>query len=330
MRNSGELHLPQLQSIPFGPADATAGTENELQAVVIGSRTTVDLPVTIARSKYFANIARRVAHGEASRKLLRELNRFLTDNPDQVWDNSWVRFPRTLLSPLANKLLDQDLAGRSQTDRNRFLFETAWGDWVRVPISYLLKLSLTDVVGRCTALPGQIANTAFRLLSNFANDLSSPETFSFYVVDSEAEPEFGKAVAREMSIRFLLCHLLVEWANKGLKLEAVGQRAAISLAPHPAVRQRELNNCVSDAFYRELFVSPCLSGWVDGAAKHRYMIQAHEAISRSQINAAVKLREAGILTNNLMVLPNSSSVSLANNGTHLSLGSKMLQHLLSD
>src|SRR5262245_19797553 len=211
MRGSSELRLSKLDSIPFGPADVTAGTENELQAIVIGSRTTVDLPVTIERSKYFANIARRVAHGEASRKLLRDLNQFLNDNPEQVWENSWVRFPRTHLSPMASRLLDQDLASRSQTDRNRFLFGTAWGDWVRVPISYLLKLSLTDVVGRSKSFPKQIVNTALRLFPHFSNDLSSPETSSFYVVDSAREPQFGKGVAREMSIRFLLSHLLVEW-----------------------------------------------------------------------------------------------------------------------
>ena len=32
------------ESLPFTPGDITAGTENELQAVVSGKRTTVDLP----------------------------------------------------------------------------------------------------------------------------------------------------------------------------------------------------------------------------------------------------------------------------------------------
>lgn len=115
-----------------------------------------------------------------------------------------------------------------------------------------------------------------------------------------------------------------------MNLEAIGQRAAVNFAPHPAVRQRELNNCVSDAFYRELFVSPCLSGWRDGEAKHEYMLLAHQIMSRSQINAVVKLREAGIITNNLVVLPNTSTVSLANNGTHLTLGSKKITNYISD
>ena len=42
----------QIESLPFTPGDVTAGTENELQALVIGKRTTVDLPITIERSKY--------------------------------------------------------------------------------------------------------------------------------------------------------------------------------------------------------------------------------------------------------------------------------------
>ncbi len=49
-----------IESLPFALGDATAGTENELQAIVIGKRNTVDLPVTIERSKYYVNVARRV------------------------------------------------------------------------------------------------------------------------------------------------------------------------------------------------------------------------------------------------------------------------------
>lgn len=81
------LDIP-IERLPFAPGDATAGTENELQAIVIGKRTTVDLPISIERSKYYANIARRVAIGEASHELIRELRSFLEDNEDQVWDNS--------------------------------------------------------------------------------------------------------------------------------------------------------------------------------------------------------------------------------------------------
>lgn len=90
----------QLESLPFAPGDVTAGTENELQAVVVGKRTTVDLPIAIERSKYYSNIVRRIAVGEASTGVIRELRKFLSENEDQVWENSWVRFPRKYLSSL--------------------------------------------------------------------------------------------------------------------------------------------------------------------------------------------------------------------------------------
>jgi hypothetical protein len=94
------------------------------------------------------------------------------------------------------------------------------------------------------------------------------------------------------------------------------------------VRQKQLNNAISDAYYRELFMSPCLSGWDDGESKHAYMNLCHQVLSRSQLNAVSKLREAGIIVNNLVVLPNLSNTSLANNGTHVSLGSRMLSEAM--
>ncbi|MBI3794219.1 MAG: hypothetical protein HY280_05770 [Nitrospinae bacterium] len=38
----------------------------------------------------------------------------------------------------------------------------------------------------------------------------------------------------------------------------------------------------------------------------------------------IKLRDAGIITRNLVVLPNTSNIALANNGTHVSIGSAMM------
>ena len=84
-----------IEDLPFAPGDITAGTENELQALVVGKRTTVDLPITIERSKYYSNIVRRIAVGEASTELIRELQKFLSNNGQQVWENSWVRFRKT-------------------------------------------------------------------------------------------------------------------------------------------------------------------------------------------------------------------------------------------
>jgi hypothetical protein len=55
----------------------------------------------------------------------------------------------------------------------------------------------------------------------------------------------------------------------------------------------------------------------------------HEVLTRSQFNAILKLKEAGIITNNLVVLPDASNISLANNGTHISLGSRRLSGCLA-
>ncbi|MDY0190883.1 MAG: hypothetical protein RBR22_09140 [Desulfuromonas sp.] len=71
-------------------------------------------------------------------------------------------------------------------------------------------------------------------------------------------------------------------------------------------------------------MSPCLSGWDRGEDKHQYMHLCHQVLSRSQLNAVAKLREAGIINTNLVVLPNMSNISLANNGAHISLGSNIL------
>src|SRR5262249_2283825 len=153
---------------------------------------------------------------------------FLSDNDEQVWENSWVRLPRKYLSEFASDLLNQDLtinSGDSRTDRDKFVFGTNWGEWIRVPISYLVKLALADFVGRQTALPLKIKETALDLLPHFSNDLTSPETFSFHVIDGTCDPRVGVGVVREMSLRFLFTHLLIEWANKVLNLEAMGQQA---------------------------------------------------------------------------------------------------------
>ena len=74
-----------------------------------GRREEVDLPRAIAASNYFANILRRTRSGDTSPKLLGDLERFLGENREQVWENSWVRFPRRLLAPAADAVLRRDL-----------------------------------------------------------------------------------------------------------------------------------------------------------------------------------------------------------------------------
>jgi len=326
-----------IESLPFSRNDTTAGSESELQAVVVGRKNDVDLPITIERSNFYANILKRTAAGETSRRLVAELGAYLNDNPQRVWENSWVRFPMKVLSSFAREVLECDLLADkknpqsgTRTDVDRFIFYEYGEKWIRIPVSYLIKLSLADVIGSQKGVPAVIRQTGQRLLDHFSNDNTSPETFSFHVVPLRPDSDMGKSIARETAKRFLLTQLLTLYANTGFKLRANGQQAIIYSAPHPPVRQRELNGCISDAFYRDLFMSPCLSGWDRGEEKHDYMCLCHQVLSRSQLNAVGKLREAGVITRNLVVLPSMSNISLANNGTHLSLGSIKLSRLIGD
>ncbi|NVN93523.1 MAG: hypothetical protein HXX11_23400, partial [Desulfuromonadales bacterium] len=325
-------------TLPFSLGDVSAGSESELQAVVSGTRHQVDLPLFIEQSNYFSNMLRHAAAGEMPRKAISDLENFLDDNSSGVWENSWVRFPRSRLSPYAGEVLERDLladkgnpaAGR-RNDADRFGFQDASGqEMLRLPISYLIKLALADLIGSQPLLPPLIKQTGMRLMDHYLNDNTSPETFSFNVVSLTPRGGMGKAIARETGIRFLMTQLLVMYANQAFGLQEHGQTAMTYFAPHPPVRQKELNEHVSDSFYRELFMSPCLSGWDRGEEKHRYMQLCHQVLSRSQLNAVAKLKDSGIILNNLVVLPNLSNISLANNGTHISIGSRRLTRAMAD
>jgi hypothetical protein len=320
-----------VESLPFSASDITAGSESELQTVVVGARDSVDLPLQIEQSNYYANISRRIAAGDTPRRAGAAIERYLNDNREQVWENSWARFPERLLSEFGRQTFQSDLLADKRDHRrglradiDRFFARERGETLMRVPVSYLLKLALAEVLGSQPGLPRAISATGVKLLGHFLNDNTSPETFSFYVTPLKPENGLGRDVAREKAKRFLLSQLLLMYANRRLGLLNGGQRAMIYFAPHPPVRQKQLNDCISDAFYRELFISPCLSGWDDGEAKHSYMKLCHQVLSRSQLNAVAKLREAGIVVNNLVVLPNLSNISLANNGAHISLGSRKL------
>jgi hypothetical protein len=325
-------------TLPFSINDVTAGSENELQAVVAGDKGQVDLPLIIEHSNYFANIMKQAAAGETPQKVIADLERFLADNPSKVWENSWVRFPRRHLSPYANDVFEGDLladkknpAAGKRADSGRFILSDATGEeMLRLPVSYLIKLALADLIGSQRILPPCIRQTGIRLMGHYLNDNTSPETFSFNVVSLTPAGGMGKAIARESAIRYLMTQLLVMYANEAFGLKERGQKAMIYFAPHPPVRQKEMNDHVSDTFYRELFMSPCLSGWDKGEAKYRYMQLCHQVLSRSQLNAVAKLRESRIILNNLVVLPNLSNVSLANNGTHISIGSKRMSQALAN
>ncbi len=326
-----------IESIPFSSNDVTAGSETELQAAVCGRRERVDLPLVIERSNYFANVVKRAAAGDTSNRAVTDLERYLEENIDGVWENSWVRFPKRKLSAFAAQIFDSDILldkknpdSPLRADASKFTLRQGDDDFLRVPISYLIKLALADVIGSQKDLPELIRYTGIRLMDHFLNDNTSPETFSFHIVRLRSEAGFGRGIAKETSKRYLLTQLLIMYANEAFSLQETGQRAILYFSPHPPVRQKKLNECISDSFYRELFMSPCLSGWDNGQDKHAYMCLCHQVLSRSQLNAVAKLKDAGIIVRNLAVLPNTSNISLANNGTHISLGSLKLTERLAN
>jgi hypothetical protein len=324
--------------LPFLGADATAGAECELQAAVTGEAEHVDLALAIRASNYFSNVVKHAATAETPRRALTAIETFLAGNRDAVWENSWVRIPLARLNAGAGRVLDEDLRTERSNphspprgDYARFLVRDSSGaELVRVPVSYLLKLALAQLLGEAPALPAEVHETGRRLMDHFISDNTSPEVLSFHVVRGSRTPAVGAALARETARRFLFTEALIQYAENVFDLRAGGQRPLVYRSPHVPLRQRAVNDAVSDAFYRELFCSPCLSGWDHGEEKHRYMQLCHEALSRSQLNAVARLRDAGIITRNLVVLPNTSNASLSNNGTHVSLGSERLRTLLAD
>ena len=323
--------------LPFLGADATAGAECELQVAVAGEAEHVDLALAIRNSNYFSNVVKHAATAETPRRAVTAIEAFLDGNRDSVWENSWVRVPLARLNCFAARVFEEDLrAERSnpvsppRADRERFFTRNASGtEFARVPMSYLLKLALAQLLGEAPALPAEVHSTGRRLMGHFISDNTSPEVLSFHVVRGDRVPAVGAALAHETARRFLFTEALVQYAENVFELRASGQRPLVYRSPHVPLRQRAINDAVSDAFYRELFCSPCLSGWECGEDKHRYMQLCHEALSRSQLNAVARLRDAGIITRNLVVLPNTSNASLSNNGTHVSLGSERLRALLA-
>ncbi|HTU03875.1 MAG TPA: hypothetical protein VMG58_18720, partial [Candidatus Sulfotelmatobacter sp.] len=245
-------------ALPFGARDATAGIENELQAVVLGPAEQVDLPRTIRASNYYANCLKRAAAGTIPRSRVALLERYLAHPPQDVWENSWVRFPAAALGAEAREIFAADLladkhrpeAGR-RPDAGHFFCQEGSDEWIRIPISYLLKLALADTLESVPVGAGIARERGRRLLSHFSNDNTSPETHSFHVIPLQPEAGNGRAAAREAAKRFLLTQLLTMYANAKFRLASHGQRALVYFAPHPPVRQRELNDLVPDAFYRE-------------------------------------------------------------------------------
>lgn len=118
-----------LESLPFSIHDTTAGSENELQVVVEGTGNNADLPLTIVNSNYFNNIIKRAAAGDTPEKTVTALEKFLYNNIDNVWENSWVRFPRRVLCQTANGIFSDDLradkndpCSMPRTDIRKFIY----------------------------------------------------------------------------------------------------------------------------------------------------------------------------------------------------------------
>lgn len=323
-----------LDALPFAGGDVTAGCENELQTAVLGVREDVDLPRYIQESNYYLNIIKRQKRGDLSRKAVDDLQKWLADNKRGVWENSWVQVSWDRLSPLARDVWQEDMkADKSvadsprRSDAHKFERRSASGEkQLRLPVSYLLKLALVDCMGRQGDSPGFLKRMGLQYAEHFLSDNTSPETYSFYLTPVAPQTGGGASLARETCRRFLLTQLLALYAETVLGLAESGQRLSVYFSPHPPVRQKRLSRLASDSFYRELFMNPCLAGWDRGEDKHRYMHLCHQVLSRAQVNGLSRLREAGLINNDLVVLPNASNISLANNGTHVSLGSKLLSH----
>ena len=338
-----ELHRRQFfdavadaATFPFCGTDGSVGMEYEVQVAVQGEPGDVDLPLSIAQSAYARNLARRVARGDLPPAALAEFEEVLRHNQDKVWENSWVRFDAERLCPLAQRVLATDLRAdrsdpqsRPRSDAHRFRISGQGREQLRLPVSYLLKLALADAIGSDSLLPAPLATTATKLLDHLLSDNTSPEILSFSIPVG-GERSLGDLAAEESARTGLLCQLLVQYANSRFGLVESGQRCLLYAAPHAPRRQKVLNSLLPDSYYRHLFISPCLSGWKRGEEKFRYMELCHRTLSRSQLNTIAKLKDAGILTNNLMVLPNTSTTCLANNGIHVSLGSRSLSAMAKD
>lgn len=198
-----------IEKLPLAAGDVTAGSETELQAGVAGDRRAVDLVQTIENSTYYKNLLKRAASGDTPRRSLTQLQAYL-DACDDTWENSWVRFPRHLLNPYAEEILHGDLRADkrrpdspSRGDTAEFELIQGGVAFLRVPVSYLLKLALAQVIGGAD-VPAAARQAGEHMLSCFLNDNTSPETHSYAPVQGEPGKSIGAAIADETLRRYLL------------------------------------------------------------------------------------------------------------------------------
>ncbi|MEF3255215.1 MAG: hypothetical protein K6348_06610 [Deferribacterales bacterium] len=321
---------------PFHFGDITAGIETELHTSVQGDPSDVDLPQIIINSKYYKNVVRRVQVVDTSATSKEMLNRYLSDK-DKIWDNSWVRVPVYKISPDAFQIFMKDLLKDKRrpdegyrSDATKFFITIKGEQFIRIPISYLFKLAIVDYMITENDRTSRFIETGLGMIKHYINDNTSPELSSFFVIDSEKSADVGYALAKENSVMFLFTQLLVEYAHKKFELIRYGQRVDVYKSPLPPVKQKKLNEIISDNFYRELFMNPCLSGWDKGEDKKEYMALCHIILSRSRLNTLTKLKEAGFFNGNLVMMPNTSNTSLSNNGVHISIGSKLITEYIKN
>jgi hypothetical protein len=328
--------LAALDISPFTGEDSSVGMEFELQVAVEGDHQDVDLPITIDSSTFFKNVVKRSARGDLPAVCLQSLKDFLHNNSGNIWENNWVRFPENRLTAWSKMVVAEDFqadksnpVSKPRTDIHRFRCMHRGHECLRLPISYLLKLSLANAISSNNMLPSELFETGKSLMDNLLSDNTSPEVLRF-TIPVAGRRRIGDLAGAESARTLLICQLLVQYANKTFGLEESGQKCLLYCAPHAPFRQKYLNTIVPDSYYRHLFISPCLAGWNRGEDKYRYMELCHKTLSRSQLNTIGKLKDAGIITRNLIVLPNTSNTCLANNGTHVSLGSRMLTKMAGD
>ena len=92
--------------------------------------------------------------------------------------------------------------------------------YIRVPMSYLFKFSLAEIVDPQRKVHPLIHQTGLNIMQYYLNDNTSPETSSFYIISLQSEKGMGRSVAKEMSMRFLLSQLLVMYANEKYTLRS--------------------------------------------------------------------------------------------------------------
>lgn len=320
-----------LPSVPFAtPEDITIGVENEWQVCVKGEQDCIDLVQTIRASHHYKDLCDRTTSGDIPRIRLQELDHWLEHNPEGIWENSWVRIPCSRLAVSVKDVFENDLRKERSSpdsprrnDADRFFLDINGKPCIRVPVSYMLKLSLHQHLAS-RPFPKLVQNFGLKIAECFSSDNTSPEISSFYPAPYQCDGAPGQPIAEETMRRYLLTQWLASYANQYMGVEELGQHVLVYASPHPPLRQQVLNTMIPDSFYRELFISPCLSGWENGEAKFHYMNLCHKTLARSQINAVHKMKEAGIIQNNLVILPSLSHTGLSNNGLHISVGSRSL------